>query len=342
MNAQHEAAPGASPSHADDSGAVPVWARPRDAEARAGLALGTMNFGKRTSAAEGERIVRRALERGVVVFDTANAYNDGESERILGRALRGATAPICIATKVGFARVDGRPEGLSPARILAAVDESLARLGVEQVGLYYLHVPDHGTPIEATLEGMAALLASGKVARFGTSNYASWQILEMFATCDRLAIARPIVAQQLYNLLIRQLDLEYFRFARRYGVHTTVYNPLAGGLLTGRYRPGDSIARGSRFDKNRLYQGRYWSPRMLAFSGELDAIARDAGLGLTELAYAWLARAPGVDSVLLGPASVEQLDQALDAVAVTLPDEVRARIDEAHRGYLGTETSYAR
>ncbi|MBM4359378.1 MAG: aldo/keto reductase, partial [Deltaproteobacteria bacterium] len=303
---------------------------------------GTMNFGKRTPALEAERIVKRALERGVRVFDTANAYVEGESERIVGRALRGTGDDVCIATKVGFGRIAGKPEGLAPERIGAALDESLARLGVDHVALYYLHVPDHDTPIERTLEAIGQALRSGKIGRFGISNYASWQILEVLVRCEAMGLAKPAVAQQLYNLLLRQLDLEYFRFARRYRVHTTVYNPLAGGLLTGRYRPGDAIARGSRFDRNRLYQGRYWSEAMLGLAAEYEAIAREFGLGLTELAYAWLAGHPAVDSVLVGPASVEQLDQALDAVTLTLPDEARERIDALHLRHLGTETSYAR
>ena len=183
---------------------------------------------------------------------------------------------------------------------------------------------------------------AGKVRAFGVSNYASWQILELIHACDRLDMPRPAVAQQLYNLLLRQLDLEYFRFARRYSLHTTVYNPLAGGLLTGRYRTGDAVAAGSRFDKNRLYQGRYWSPRMIALAEQYGEIAKAAGIGLTELAYAWLAGAPEVDSILIGPASVAQLDQALDAVTITLDPAVRASIDAIHTAFLGSETSYAR
>jgi len=321
---------------------LPWHARPRELGEVARVALGTMNFGKRTSAAESERIVRRALERGVTVFDTANAYNDGESERLLGRALGAERERVCIATKVGFGRIGGKPEGLAPARVQAALDESLARLGAARVGLFYLHVPDHATPLERTLEGVAAVLESGKVERFAVSNYASWQILEIHGVCERLGLPKPTVAQQLYNLLIRQLDLEYFRFARRYALHTTVYNPLAGGLLTGRYRVGDPVTPGTRFHQNRLYQGRYWSARMLELAAAHEALAREAGFTPTAFAYAWLAGAPGVDSILVGPGDVAQLDEALDAVTRPLPEDVRARVDALHREWVGTETSYAR
>ncbi len=311
-------------------------------DAPAALAVGTMNFGKRTPAAEAERIVARALDQGVTVFDTANAYVDGESERILGKALRGKRDAAVIATKVGFGRVAGKPEGLAPARVRDAIDESLQRLGTDRVDLYYLHVPDRATPMEDTLVAVAEVLKSGKALAFGVSNYASWEILETIAACDRLGMPRPVVAQQLYNLLIRQLDVEYMRFAGRYALHTTIYNPLAGGLLTGRYAPGDAIASGTRFENNRLYQGRYWSPRMLDLAEGHRRIAEGAGLTLLELSYAWLARAPGVDSILVGPASVAHLDDAIAAAARSVPSEALAAIDALHRAHLGTETTYAR
>lgn len=315
---------------------------PRPAGAPVSLALGTMNFGKRTPAADAERIVHRALDHGVTVFDTANAYCDGASEEILGRALKGRRDGAIIATKVGFGRIAGKPEGLSPDRIAAALDESLRRLGTEWVDLYYLHVPDPEAPIESTLEAIRRAIAAGKVRAFGVSNYASWQILEIMNACDAAKMPRPVVAQQLYNLLIRQLDLEYFRFAAKYALHTTVYNPLAGGLLTGRYAPSAEIQKGTRFDKNRLYQGRYWSERMLSFAAELADVAKTEAMRPVDLAYAWLASRPEVDSILLGPASVEHLNDALDAVEKTVTPAARERIDELYRAFTGTETSYAR
>jgi aryl-alcohol dehydrogenase-like predicted oxidoreductase len=278
----------------------------------------------------------------VTTFDTANAYVDGESERILGRALAGRRERFVVATKVGFGRVAGKPEGLARDRVLAALEESLVRLGTDHVDVYYLHVPDHQTPIEETLGAMEEILESGKARTFGVSNYASWQILEIFHACETLAMPRPVVSQQLYNLLIRQLDVEYWRFSRKYELHTTVYNPLAGGLLTGRYHAGDAAPRGSRFDGNKLYLSRYFSPPLIALAEELEALAKDEGLTLVELAYAWLAGVPGVDSILVGPGSLEHLDQALDAIGRDLSTECRAKIDVIHRAYLGTETTYAR
>lgn len=306
------------------------------------LTLGCMNFGKRTPEPEARRIVDLAIERGLTLFDTANAYGDGESERILGRLLRGRRGRVQLATKVGW----WKKEGLSPERVRASLDESLARLGADHVDLYYLHVPDHDTPIEATLEGIADVLASGKARAFGISNYASWQALEVLLACDRMGIARPVVSQQLYNLLIRQLDLEYFRFADKYALPTTVYNPLAGGLLTARHLAGGPDDRatltGTRFDKNALYQRRYLSDVFLQAARAFAEVAAEAGLTLVTLAYAWLARRPGVDSILLGPGSVAHLEDALAAREVVLSQEVLARVEQVHRQLVGTDASYAR
>lgn len=306
------------------------------------LTVGTMNFGARTPAPEAERIVARALERGVRFFDTANSYENGESERILGRALRGRRAEVGLATKVGLARVKGRPEGLSAGTVTRSVEESLKRLGVDAVDLLYLHAPDRSVPAEETLSAVQRLWREGKVRHWGVSNFAAWRILELNLASDALGLPRPGVSQVLYNLLVRQLDVEYFDFTARHPLHTTVYNPLAGGVLTGRYAPGASAPQGSRFESNRIYQRRYFSERFLALSQAFGAVAKDAGLGLVELAYAWLASRPGLDSILVGPGSVEHLDAALDACARTLPPEVLQRIDTVHREYLGTDATYAR
>ncbi len=306
------------------------------------VAVGTMNFGARTPAPEAGRIVARALERGVPFFDTANSYGNGEAERLLGQVLRGRRAEVGLATKVGLARSRGRPEGLAGGQVARAVEDSLKRLGTDHVDVLYLHAPDPSTPVEETLEAVHGLLRAGKTRHWGVSNHAAWQLLELRGLCDARGMPRPALSQVLYNPLVRQVEVEYLPFTRRYPVHTTVYNPLAGGLLSGRYTPGASIPPGSRFDGNRLYQRRYFSERLLELTGHLRAVAEAAGLSLLELAYAWLAGRPGVDSVLVGPATVEHLDAALEACAKPLPPEVVARVDEVYREWLGTDATYAR
>ncbi len=306
------------------------------------VTLGTMNFGKRTSAAESAKILARAAERGVVLLDTANVYTDGESERIVGRAIAGRREAFVVATKVGLGRVAGKAEGLSRAAITVAVEQSLRRLATDYIDVYYLHAPDPATPIEETIAAIAFLVEKGQVRHLGVSNFASWQILEVVRLCDEHGLPRPRISQVMYNLLIRQVEIEYLRFARTYPIHTTVYNPLAGGLLTSRYQVGDSVAAGSRFDKNKLYQKRYWSERMLQLVQSYRALAAEAQRTMVDFAYAWLAHSPGVDSILVGPGRVEHLDAALDAVGKPVSPELREKARALHEAFLGTDASYAR
>lgn len=308
----------------------------------ASLAIGCMNFGKRTDVAESERVIARAVDAGLTVFDTANVYNDGESERVTGRALRGRRG-VTIATKVGLARVGGKPEGLSRAAITSAIDGSLARLAVDCVDIYYLHKPDPDTPVEETLDALAGLLRAGKIRAWGVSNYASWQILEIFALCDARGLARPVISQVIYNVMIRQLEIEYLRFARKYQLHTTIYNPLAGGMLAGHHKLELAhVPAASRFGQNKLYRSRYWTERIFAFVGELRAIAEGEGMALLDLAYAWVAGRPGIDSILVGPASVAHLDAAIAGCAHTLSPDALQRIDGVWRDFTGTDACYAR
>jgi aryl-alcohol dehydrogenase-like predicted oxidoreductase len=300
---------------------------PKQPGAKAALVVGTMNFGKRTTEEESRRIVDRALERGLTFFDTANVYNDGESERILGRALGKRRGQAQIASKVGIGKMSD-PEGLAPERIKAAIEESLKRLGTDRLDLYYFHKPDHSRPLEPSVRAAEELQKSGKTGAWAVSNFASWQIVQM------LQWGRPRVSQVIYNLLVRQLEIEYFRFAKAFGIHTTVYNPLAGGLLAGK--------AGARFEGNKMYQTRYLSDRFFELVEAYKGLAAEAGMSLVELSYAWIASRPEVDSVLLGPASVEQLDAGIDGCAKALPRDLADKIDAIHRAYLGTDASYAR
>src|SRR5438128_5543140 len=281
---------------------------PRSEGSPPALVVGTMNFGKRTPEPEAHRIVQRALERGLVFFDTANVYVDGESERILGRSLGKRRPEARIATKVGIGKISDA-EGLAPERIAAAIEESLQRLGTDRVELYYFHKPDHSRPLEASLAAIERLISSGKVGAFGVSNFASWQLLEMIQ-----AGVKPRVSQQMYNLLVRQLEIEYFRFARKYGVHTTVYNPLAGGLLAGKVPRDAAPEPGSRFDRNPMYQRRHLSDRLFDLADAFAGLAAEAGRTRVELAYQWVAARPGVDSIMRGPDSVEMLVACIDAL----------------------------
>lgn len=319
-----------------------IYLTPRSAEGPAPLALGCMNFGKRTPRAEALRIVDRALDAGIGLLDTANVYNQRESERIVGEAVRGRRERVLIATKVGADRVAGQAEGLSPARIRAACDESLSRLKIDAIDLYYLHVPDPNTPPEATLEAIGSLLAAGKIRHWGVSNYASWQLLRWRQLAEAAGIAAPAVSQVLYNALVRQLDVEYFKFTAAFPTHTTVYNPLAGGVLAGHLAADAPAPKGSRFDNNAMYRRRYWRSALFDATEALRAVAEGEGLTLVELAYAFVLRHPGVDSVLVGPGSVDHLDAAVAARDVTLSDEALRALREIYVELVGTDASYAR
>ncbi len=320
--------------------ALDSWTSPKALGAQAAIALGTMNFGKRIDETSARRIIARAEEHGITFLDTANVYADGESERIVGRAIVGRRANFIVATKVGLGRVEGRAEGLARSRVLTACEASLSRLATDYVDIYYLHAPDPRSPIEETLAALDKLLSDGKIRAWGISNYASWQVLEMFHLCDQMGLVRPVISQVIYNLLIRQIDYEYTKFAAKYRLHTTVYNPLAGGLLSGKYRPGSHWTRGSRFDDNALYQRRYWSERLLALVDSYRKLAPDEDL--VKLAYAWISHRPGVDSILIGPASVEHLDHAIEGCRQVLPPVLGKSIDEIHYAYVGSDANYAR
>lgn len=299
-----------------------------------------MNFGGRTPEALAERIILRALDKlpAPALFDTANAYADGESERIVGRALKGRRDQARIATKVGL----NRNEGLSKQRVLAAADESLARLQTDVIDLYYLHAPDPRTPFSETLEALHQLLERGKIRAWGVSNFASWQIMQLNTLSDAAGMPRPASSQVLYNLLVRQLDLEYFAFTRAHPIHTTVYNPLAGGLLARPPRLGDRPPPGSRFERTEHYRRRYWNDALITLTSRFTELAHANDMSLVDFAYAFVATTPGIHSVLAGPATVEHLDAAIGGCALALSPSLRRQINAIHRDFVGTDVSYAR
>lgn len=295
-----------------------------------------MNFGRRTPEAEARRIIDRALELGVTHLDTANLYAEGDSERIVGRALAGRRDQVVLTTKVGA----WKREGLSAARIVASLDESLGRLGMDFVDVYLLHLPDPATPFEQTLDGLATVLESKKARAWGVSNFAAWQLGELNHLCDARGLVRPAQSQVLYNLAVRQLELEYFAFTKRFRLQTTIYNPLAGGLLA--RDPDAARPKNARLETNALYRKRYGSDAMNAFARRCAAIGNDVGLSLLELSMAWVCQREGVDAVLVGPATLQHFDAGVEASTKTLTPEVLAALDSAHRDFTGTDASYAR
>jgi aryl-alcohol dehydrogenase-like predicted oxidoreductase len=280
------------------------------------VALGTMTFGAQTDEPTARSMVDACLDFGVKFFDTANVYNQGASETILGNALRGRRERVVIATKVRGKMGEPPDEsGLSRGAIHKAIEASLKRLETDYVDIYYLHQPDYGVPIEETMAAMDELVREGKVRYAAVSNYAAWQIAEIHCVCKSRGFAAPHISQPLYNLLARGIEEEYLPFCKSFEVGVIPYNPLAGGLLTGKQRTAAGPMAGTRFDKNQMYLDRYWHADFFAAVEELEIVAREADITLVELSLRWLLAQPLVDSILLGASRIEHLEQNLAASA---------------------------
>ena len=276
--------------------------------------FGTMPFGSQADQAASTRMVDQCLDAEINFFDTANMYNLGLAETVLGKALGSRRPQVVLASKVRCRMGDAPDEaGLSRAAILKALEASLRRLATDYLDLYYLHWPDYDTPIGETLEAMDEAVRSGKVRYPAVSNYAAWQVCEMLWLSEKKGCAAPYVSQQMYNLLARGIEEEYLPFCKRFGVPVIAYNPLAGGLLTGKQSRESGPLSGTRFHGNTLYQGRYWHDSYFAAVEGLRIIARDAGRTLVELAIQWLLSQDPVDSVILGASRPEQLAENLKA-----------------------------
>jgi len=232
---------------------------------------------------------------GITMFDTANSYNAGASERILGEIVAPFRADVLIASKVFNPTGDGSSyRGLRRPAIKEALEATLRRLGTDYLDLYYLHAPDRDTPIEETLGAMADAVAAGKVRQVGVSNYAAWQIAEIRCLSERHGWPTVSASQPMYNLLARRVEDEYAAGSVRYGLHNVVYNPLAGGLLSGKHTDPRRPQEGGRFasDLGPMYRERYWSDQQFGAVDALREIAGDAGLTLLELAFRWLLGRP--------------------------------------------------
>jgi aryl-alcohol dehydrogenase-like predicted oxidoreductase len=302
-----------------------------------------MTFGKQSDQALSTRIVDRCIDSGIDFFDTANVYSAGVAETMLGHALKGRRSRVVVASKVRFKMGDGpAEEGLSRAAMLKAIDQSLARLQTDYLDLYYLHAPDYQTPIEESLETMDHLVRAGKVRYPAVSNYAAWQVVEMHCISQRNGYQAPHVSQPMYNLLARGVEQEYHDMCRRFGVATVVYNPLAGGLLTGKHQPDRPIP-GTRFEANQLYLDRYWHPAYFQAVDELKSAAERAGRSLVDLALNWLLHHTPTDCVLMGASTVEQLVQNVDAMGKgALPEDVVKTCDEVWNRLRGITPRYNR
>ncbi len=308
------------------------------------LSFGTMTFGSQTDEATAHRMVDQCLDAGTNFFDTANMYNQGQAEIILGKALAGRRQRVILASKVR-GKMENAPDetGLSRGAIHKALESSLRRLQTDYVDLYYLHQPDYDVPIEETLAALDEVVRAGKVRYPAVSNYAGWQVCEIHWLAQGKGFKPPYVSQPMYNLLARGIEEEYLPFCKRFGVAVVPYNPLAGGLLTGKQSRQHGPIAGTRFDANQMYLDRYWHEDYFAAVEELKTIAQEAGKTLVEFAFQWLLSQPQVDSIILGASRPEQLDENLKACEGARLDEATlARSDAVWKRLRGVTPKYNR
>lgn len=293
------------------------------------LCLGTMMFGDMTDATASARIVDLAKDAGVNFVDTADAYSQGKSETIVGRAIAEDRHHWVLATKAGNQIGEGvNRRGLSRKWLLQAADESLTRLGTDYIDIYYLHREDHATPLEETVRAIADLIGWGKVRYFGVSNHRAWRIAEICAICDDLGIDRPVVCQPYYNAMNRMPEVEVLPACGRFGLSVVPYSPLARGVLTGKYAPGSAPEQGTRAGRNdsRIMQTE-WRPESLKLAQIIREHAEARGVTAGQFAVAWVLNNRLVDAVIAGPRTEEQWTDYVKALDYRFTAEDEALID---------------
>ncbi len=307
--------------------------------------LGTMTFGLQVDEASAFAILDRAAEAGIDFIDTADVYPlgappelAGRTEEILGRWLAGRRHRFVIATKVGGVMGPAPwDRGLSRRHVIAAAEASLARLGTDYLDLYQVHHADPDTPIEETLEALDDLVRAGKVRYTGISNHPAWQVARALGISERRALARFACVQPRYSLLFREMERELFPLCAAEGLAVIAYNPLAGGLLSGKHVPGAAPAEGTRFsalrEASERYRERYWHQREFATVAALGERAARAGLSLAALAVAWVCANPVVTAPILGASRPEQLEETIAACELALDPALKAELDELTAEY---------
>ncbi len=293
------------------------------------LCLGCMNFGKRTEEDDAIEIIHRALDAGVNFLDTANVYSRGRSEEIVGEAIRksGKRDWIVLATKVHGRMDDEDPNMLGNARrhIVQQCEASLKRLQTDWIDLYQIHRPQSDIPIDETLRALDDLIRDGKVRYVGTSTYAAWQVVESLWVAKELGLNRFVTEQPPYHLLDRRIERELVPMAETFGLALLPWSPLAGGFLTGKYKRGEAPPENARQKKDshgcRTDEG-------FDVVERVEEIAETKGYTPSQLSLAWCMHQPGVTSPIIGPRTMEQLEDNLGAMDVEVTDADREKLDE--------------
>ena len=299
------------------------------------LCLGCMMFGGRTGEEDSFAIIDRAVDAGINFLDTANVYSTGASEEVVGKALKrnGKRDSIVLATKVHGPMDEDDPNARGNHRrhIIEQCEASLRRLQVDHIDLYQIHRPDSQVPIDETLRALDDLIRAGKVRYVGTSTYAAWQLVEALWAARELGLNRFVCEQPPYHLLDRRIERELVPFARTYGVALIPWSPLAGGFLTGKYSRDESRSPGdSRYGLEPRRLGRnHFTDAAFEVLETVQAIAQEKGCAPGQIALAWCKDKPGVTSPIIGPRTMEQLEDNLGAAEITLGEHDHARLDAA-------------
>jgi aryl-alcohol dehydrogenase-like predicted oxidoreductase len=308
------------------------------------LCLGTMTFGLQCDEPTSRAIMDRAFDAGIDFFDTADVYPlgggaelAGRTEEVVGRWMQGRRHSLVLATKAS-GRMGPRAwnEGNSRKHLLDAIDASLKRLGTDYVDLYQLHSDDASTPLDESLEALDAIVRSGRARYVGVSNFVAWRLARMLGRADALRVARPVSVQPRYSLLFRQFERDLFPLAQEEGLAVIPYNPLAAGMLTGRYKVGMQPQEGTRFtlgNAAQRYQERYWHEKELAVATNFASLAQEHALVPAQAAIAWVLANPAITSAIIGASKPEQLADSVAAVDVKLTPELAGRLDELTREF---------
>jgi len=293
------------------------------------LCLGAMMFGGQTDEPTARRIVDRARDQGVNFIDTADVYNEGASEEVVGRAIAAHRPWWVLATKLANPTGPGpNARGLSRRYAFTAVEASLKRLGVEVIDILYLHKEDHDTPLAEIVHAMADLVRQGKIRHFGVSNHRAWRVAEICRLCDQAGIDRPVVSQPYYNALNRMPEVEHLPACAHLGLGVFPYSPLARGVLTGKYQPDVPPPEGTRAgrqDKRMLETE--WRPESLHIAQELAAHARAVGITPGQFATAWVLNNRLVTGAIAGPRIEAQWEDYIGALDYRFTAEDEALVD---------------
>jgi aryl-alcohol dehydrogenase (NADP+) len=308
------------------------------------LCLGTMTFGLQTDEETSRDILDTAADGGINFLDTADVYplggglaTAGRTEEIVGRWLKGKREHFILATKC-VGRVGPSPwdQGASRKHILDAIDASLRHLGTDYIDLYQLHSDDASTPLDETLEALDAVVRAGKVRYIGVSNFLAYRLARALGRAEARNLTKFISIQPRYNFLFREIERELLPLAKEEGLGVISYNPLAGGLLTGKHILAQGPTSGTRFTLGAAaerYQERYWHDREFDTVEELRTVADLAGLSLTTLAVAWVLSNPIITAPIIGASRPQQLADNLKAVEVKLDESLKQKLDDLTAEY---------